>query len=292
MTNKTSTVIAEVRKGVFHPIATKIRGLQLLKRRVRQFGRLLFSKDYCEPRSIADLVSSRYSQTQEIEYYRAIAHLGLYKEEQYICEQVIKQLKPKHPLQFLVVGAGAGREALGLARLNLEVTAIDNSALMIQHAKELAATEQQTIQFEVALIHELNTLFDCIFVSYALLNHFIFKSERLKFLEECKNRLRPGGIIICGVHIQKIQLFDRFYWASKILKFRFKNSTEWQPGITARSHLGHHNAEETPLPFYFYSSFEDYASEVSEANLKILPQDIPQHIRESGYDSLIILVPN
>lgn len=275
--------LAEVRKGVFHPVAPKIRGLAHVLRRIRQALILLTSKNYSTLENINALVQERYSQAAETDYYQSITHSGLYREEEYATREALKRI-PSHS-RALVVGCGTGREAIGLQRLGLYVMALDNSEKMIQLARDNCSA----IDFRVGELRDLDEKFDLIFITYALTNHIISQQDRLEFFRACAHRLKNKGLIVYGAHLQKIRRFDRFWWSSLCLRWRMRRTGLWSKNLVARAHLGHYNDEIKPLPFYFYQNSTELEQEFTESNLQFERIKLDEQPRESGYENLYFL---
>ena len=105
---------------------------------------------------------------------------------------------------ILDIGCGAGREALGFARLGARVTGIDVCAEMLDLARGLVGEAAPgALTFEPASISDFlfpRHSFDVVFVSSDVYQCVPGRRRRALALERCRAVLRPGGVLILAVH--------------------------------------------------------------------------------------------
>jgi len=107
---------------------------------------------------------------------------------------LVENLKPGKALDL---ACGAGRNAIFLAEKGFQVTAIDNSAVGIEIAKQRAKQKNLTIDFRVADLEKSEFAIEE--NSYDLICDFYYLQRDL--FAEMKKGVKPGGIIISTIHI-------------------------------------------------------------------------------------------
>ncbi len=120
---------------------------------------------------------------------------------------------------ILIPGIGYGRNAKVFFNAGLDVTGIEISKFAI----DLAAQNGLHFTIHHGSVTQMpfdDKLYDGIFC-YALL-HLLNKNERRKFLIDCRNQLKPGGIMVFTVVSKKADLYGKGIRISKD-RFRLKN---------------------------------------------------------------------
>ena len=102
-----------------------------------------------------------------------------------------------NPGQALDLACGTGRNSIFLAENGWEVTAIDNSAVGIDIARNRAEQKGLKINFIVADLEKSEFAIEP--VAYDLICDFYYL--QLDLFAKMKNGVRPGGIIISTIHI-------------------------------------------------------------------------------------------
>ncbi len=97
----------------------------------------------------------------------------------------------------LDLACGTGRHAIFLAEKDWRVTAVDNSSVGIEIAKQRANEKGLTIDFRVADLEKGE--FQIEENSYDLICDFYYLQREL--FNEMKKGVKPGGIIISTIHI-------------------------------------------------------------------------------------------
>lgn len=111
--------------------------------------------------------------------------------------EVIQELYPKGA-SILEIGCGYGQEAIALAKLNYQLTAVDLSDAAIVQAKKNAQTENLNIDFQTFdLLHDQNQFapFDLV-LDIAVLHTIDNSSTRRKFAQSVAVLLKPQAIWI------------------------------------------------------------------------------------------------
>ena len=132
-------------------------------------------------------------------YARAAVNVGLWESEKILFERFI----PKDA-EILELGCGAGRVALGLARLGRgKITATDFAPPMVETAREVCARERDGIRFAVADASALefsDAAFDAVVFAFNGLQMIPRRERRERALREIFRVLRPGGVFIFTGH--------------------------------------------------------------------------------------------
>jgi SAM-dependent methyltransferase len=260
-------------------------------RRVKQLSYLLTSSVFSDHRAIQALVKERYDSEAEVRHYLAISDEGLYTEEESVVREFLKLRRFSYPIECraLVVGCGAGREVFALEKMGLNVKGIDLSEKMIACAKKVSAqrmgkatpTREIQAEFETTDLEGFcapNGSFDLVFVSSAIAEHIRGRDARIRFYSKARALITDRGGIYVGPEIQRVSLVSPYFWASQVLRLRWRLKQEkWEPGDSARAFFGKHNRDLGLVFYHFYPSLIQFKDEISNAGL-----DIVSH-HEGGY---------
>ena len=106
----------------------------------------------------------------------------------------------KKPAKALDLACGTGRNAIYLAEKGWQVTAVDNSSVGIEIAKQRAAEKGVKIDFRVADLEELRKSgFAIEDDAYDLICDFYYLQRDL--FAAMKTGVKVGGIIVSTIHI-------------------------------------------------------------------------------------------
>ncbi len=248
------------------------RGIRLLSRRLRQARMILTSPGLGRPESIQADMIDRYASNPEIDFYATTIEQGLVPCE----EAAVQWLKNSSASKgsALVVGCGAGREAVALEQMGFAVTGVDICPQMIETAQRLAKARGSRSRFLVLDVtaQDLNEKFDFIMVSLSIANHIKGRSKRINFWGSLREILSTKGILAHAPIVEKHTALSRYFLASMMLRFRWMGSGWWESGDTALSYLGNHNTTDEMVFFHHYQSKDDFISEVREAGLSVLQE--------------------
>ncbi len=103
----------------------------------------------------------------------------------------------KKPAKALDLACGTGRNAIYLAEKGWQVTAVDNSSVAIEIAKQRAAEKAVEINFRVADLEKGEFAIEV--EAYDLICDFYYLQRDL--FAPMKTGIRAGGIIISTIHI-------------------------------------------------------------------------------------------
>ncbi|MEQ8525707.1 MAG: class I SAM-dependent methyltransferase [Gracilimonas sp.] len=144
-------------------------------------------------------------KTEKAEIYSVLAELydTLMKDVDYemwadFIDEVIQTHHPD-PIDVLELACGTGAISLNLSRLDeYELTATDQSAAMVEKARQKAAEQEADIQFHTMDFTDINSKesFDIIFSVFDSVNYLHSKTEIQQMLDGCWNILNPGGLLI------------------------------------------------------------------------------------------------
>lgn len=240
-------------------------------RRIKQLGFLLSDPALQDHRAIERRIKERYESDAEVRHYVSIVNEGLDREEAQVVSAFVD--RAGRPNRALVIGCGAGREAIALAKRGFAVTAIDISDRMISSARELTAPLDIGISFEVADVRSFagdRERFDFIFVSAAIAEHIPSRNERIRFYRSIRRLMTDAG----GVHLSPSILSARTprmqVWSAVALRLRWRLSgVGWENGDGARAFFGRHNLDLRPVFYHYYPSFLHLAEELQASDLEI-----------------------
>jgi ubiquinone/menaquinone biosynthesis C-methylase UbiE len=144
-------------------------------------------------------------ETEQTEIYSILAHLydTLMKDVDYemwadFIDEVIQTHHPK-PTKVMEMACGTGAISLCLAELDdYELTATDQSAAMVEKARQKAAEQEVEIQFDTLDFLDIQSQqkYDIIFSVFDSINYLHSESEVLAMLNGCQQILKPGGLLI------------------------------------------------------------------------------------------------
>ncbi len=112
-----------------------------------------------------------------------------------LLEEIAGKLEPG---QALDLACGTGRNSIFLAEIGWEVTAVDNSAVGVEIARNRAEQKGLKINFIVADLEKSEFAIDD--AAYDLICDFYYL--QLDLFARMKNGVRPGGMIVCTIHIR------------------------------------------------------------------------------------------
>jgi len=151
-------------------------------------------------------VRDKYDRAAEARQHAALAGAGLEPVER---EMVERHVRPGS--RILDIGCGAGREALGLARLGYQVVGIDIALRMIEAARANAEREGLAIAFGVQSATELDEppgSFDAAFWGGSY-HHIPGRALRVETLRRIGRALTTDGVLILMVAYRARGLFSR-----------------------------------------------------------------------------------
>ncbi|MCC7263858.1 MAG: class I SAM-dependent methyltransferase [Candidatus Latescibacteria bacterium] len=153
---------------------------------------------------LRDLVRTSYEQSFVVARYTTV---GLWPGEEILALEHIPD-----EARVLDLGCGAGRCAIALAELGLEVVGVDLSRTMIEAAREQAELAGVQVQFEVMDAMKLELppdSFDVVLCAYNGLELLPGLEGKKQALAEVRRVLKPGGRFIFSSH----SLFALNYFA-------------------------------------------------------------------------------
>lgn len=138
-------------------------------------------------------VREKYNDPGDVRQYASLALAGIDASEREIVE---RHVKPGGRL--LDIGCGAGREALGFARIGFRVVGIDIAPAMIEAARANADREGLAMTFRAQSATELDDppgTFDGVFWAGSY-NHIPGRALRVLTLGRIARALTPDGVLI------------------------------------------------------------------------------------------------
>jgi len=120
-------------------------------------------------------------------------------------ETLVQTQFPKPPAKILIVGCGAGRTVIPLAKRGFDVIGVDISPLMIDAAHRQvrdADTHARLLVGDAARLAELfaSETFDVIWFPFHSLDYVVPHSHRIDALRASALLLRPNGVLVYSSH--------------------------------------------------------------------------------------------
>jgi 2-polyprenyl-3-methyl-5-hydroxy-6-metoxy-1,4-benzoquinol methylase len=101
-------------------------------------------------------------------------------------------------MRILDAGAGAGREAIALARAGLDVLAIDVAPAMVDRARDRASAAGVRVTFDVGDVatYKPDRRLDVVYLATGVYNHIPTAARRVATLRHVARLLEPDGFVI------------------------------------------------------------------------------------------------
>lgn len=225
-----------------------------------------FPAAFLSPAELAELNSSHYQKPYIVERWEGNRDFVLSPGE----GQFIKKYGFEGA-RALVIGSGAGRESIALAKLGFQVKAMDSSLPMIEAAARnlgKAGVGVDLIHLSLYDIGSLDADFDVIFLGG---NYGMIPTRKLRrnVLGGIKNKLKPGGVVYLEFREYEPSKYAGFRYALyKIIAYLIFGNRQVEPGDVI---LG--TGE-------FYHYFDSMAAVIKEAEGAGFSVD--EFIREEG----------
>lgn len=209
-------------------------------------------------------VRKMFEDESEVEFYKSLTKTGLFNIEKDIFS---KFLKPKSSI--LVLGCGAGREALAFAKEGHDVTAVDFSERMIEEAKKISKGEEIEYLCENMLTMELDEKYDCITMLAQLIEHVPERKARIGLLERLKGYLNKNGTIVMTTHERNIDDGYRLMWTMEyVMKKPFDWGYELGDTRLAKTQPEIKKEKRNGMFFHLYTR-KEAAEDIRSAGLKL-----------------------
>lgn len=116
--------------------------------------------------------------------------------DKWIHNKLCSRFSQLKSLTALDLGCGEGLNAVGLAKLGAEVTAVDRQVAMIERTRKLANKEKAIIITEVNKIQDFqsDTKYDIVLFTHVL--HFIPSENRERIVQKVVDLIKTGGVLI------------------------------------------------------------------------------------------------
>ncbi|MFW6046825.1 MAG: class I SAM-dependent methyltransferase [Candidatus Woesearchaeota archaeon] len=210
-------------------------------------------------------VKKAFNSKSEVEHYAKIIKHGLLETENYVIDKYFKS-KGK----VLDLGSGAGREAFVLAEKGFEIVGVDIAPNMIKYAKKYAKKHNiSNVKFIAKDITKLNypeNSFDYIMLPTQTIEHIKGTTNRIKLLKQCKNFLKPSGIMFFTTHERKSRFW--WFWTKKEIGAIFKEPEE-ELGDTWIEANNPETKMQEKMFLHFYTK-KEAISEIKSAGLNLI----------------------
>ena len=164
---------------------------------------------------IGQLVLAEYSSAPVVAHFAAAVKAGLWPSERQLIHRYFQ------PGRVLDLGCGVGRVTIPLSSMGFETVGVDISPAMIDAARELTATENLSVRYEVGDAVDLqfaDNTFDHVIFSNQGWMQIPGASDRLRVLREIHRVLVDGGLFLFSTHSRPFALTDRL-WAPRWLRW-------------------------------------------------------------------------
>jgi ubiquinone/menaquinone biosynthesis C-methylase UbiE len=170
---------------------------------------------------IFNTVIKKYNNNKEIKFLEKTLNTGLKDYEEIIINKYCNT-----PGKGLIIGSGAGREAIKIAKKNIAVTGIDiveNLALLSYKELKKKLLNSSFATMNACQLGFKKESFDYIFMLGQLLSLIPFRKNRIEVLKECNRVLKNNGKIILTTHSRNKNISEKCRW--EIINFirKFKS---------------------------------------------------------------------
>ena len=219
------------------------------------------------PDRLVQRVIAKYSNPADVEHQAKLARGGLEAWEAQLFGRVIPPAS-----QVLVIGCGAGREAVPLALSGHHVVGIDPVSALVDAARRLAKREDVDAEFRVAAAHALDfppAGFGVVLCSSTVYQQMPTRRRRIALLQALAGLLARDGVIIlsAGWHLvrgPRLALVDGLRWVlRRLLGERFTT----EPGDRLIRFLSLASDAWQPCFYHVFRGPEEIAAEIAEAGL-------------------------
>lgn len=217
------------------------------------------------PEALVRGVIEKYSHPGEVKQQIKLSDRGLEEWE----EDLISRVVPPGS-RVLIVGCGAGREAVPLAKQGFRVVGIDPVPGLTEAARRHAQAHGVEATFEVKAAADLDgppESFDAILCS--CYEHIPTRRRRIEMLRLLRSLVRPQGIIILTAGWNptrgiRLALVDGLRWLlRKLLGERFTT----EPGDRLIRHLSLASDAQIPCFYHAFQGPEEIQREIEAAGL-------------------------
>lgn len=163
---------------------------------------LVWPVDLGPPERLMEQTAARYNHPREVEYAVALTEKGLTEAERRLIEAEMAGGG-----RVLVVGCGAGREAIALARMGYEVVGIDSARAMIEAARANAAKMRFKVEFLALAAQEVTPglgQFDYILALNNFYSLIPTRALRVRTLRSLAGILKPAGKLFLGACVPEV----------------------------------------------------------------------------------------
>lgn len=251
---------------------TRLKGLAKISRRMQQAWTILFAHEFSSYTEMQPTAVDLYDVSVEKSHWQAFADYGLEPYELRAIGQAMRALgKDSGQTKVLMVGRGAGREAFGMEKLGMQVTAADTATGLIEFAGRHAEKIKSTVRFERIepnqRLPQVEGGYDIVFVTNILLNLIPGRHARRQFLHRLREVSGPATQIILFADILKPSIGERFFWISQLMRLRSVFGADFEPGDTASGQLTSAHAGVVTSYYHYFPDQKALLEELHAAGM-------------------------
>lgn len=199
-----------------------------------------------------------YGNEKMVQFYQEFNDQGLFNDEREIIDGI--KVSGRITNSLLMVGAGRGRECIGLLNYFDELVAFEPVEAMLQ------GTQQSEKILWIDDLRSLqNRVFDVIWLT-KFLPSLLTRDERRILYSNLSRFISSGTSIIVKPDIMKLTWKEtfRFQLASLIIKYRILHK-QWEIGDTVRQNLDFNTAASGLVYYHYFQSEEDFLNDFKKS---------------------------
>lgn len=216
-------------------------------------------------------VIEKYTHPLEIEYLKKFVETGL---DDY--EEIIINTYCTPQSKVLIIGCGAGRESLAIAKKNFQVTGIDIVENLAKISYKTGKKESIRANFLTMNAKDMafkSESFDSVILLNQVISLIPLRKNRIKTLTECRRVLKNNGTIIITTHSRNKNIREKIRW--KFINFirkiinnflpvkTFEEGDKWVTAISGYS------ISKGKIFMHLYT-IKEALEDIKTANLKII----------------------
>lgn len=184
--------------------------------------------------------------------------------------------------RILELCCGTGRLTIPIAHEGYDITGVDFTLSMLEHAKVKACEAGLEIEFIKADIRYLNLQkkYDLIFIPFNSIHHLYQNKDLFKVLRVVKNHLKEGGVFLFDCFNPNIQLIAK--GEKELIKIA-EYTTDDKREILIKEIMSYESdVQINHIKWYFY--INDEFDSIQNLDMRLFfPQELDSYLEWSGF---------